>query len=493
MYTIVYIIFSRYSPQLDDNHAHELSTITEVDTPATSRINTTVAQQDISQGTNDLPQRTKRSEIIGLFYNRFPAFSEYARANNLDMSVDSSGSMLNITAAASLLLGDNLDKVLDIDAGQVDALKYRSLHQSMKSLSIDEGATSLDYNKFPTHREYARSEPGLLDSRSLEGLLSMEVDTAVGLSRTSNRDECNDSSLMDIVGEMRRRNMLREALALGASSASTQNQNASSMSSSIDELVAELQNVGINWASSMLKKSIETNALSSSSSSSSKSHDKSQNRKRVISKTETPAMNETADNIKATTSNSFVDPNLTAIEIAKRGALATAAIPEEPKLDTSESRPVNLKEFLARELMKHSSTSSMSSSSIDSSMVSIYLKSLNSSNPSTPAANGQTLDKQRTSTPVHDSALLTRVSSAAARKASSPDAIEPTGDLTEKLFSGESRLSSVRNHSSDTDITFERETSIDEAQRHRNFEALSIPANLHLNLAQQRPGSSDSS
>lgn len=484
---------TRFSPTFEENFGHELSTIIEVDTPATSRINnSTLPQPEANQTADDQQQRAKHAEIMDLFYKRFPAFNEYARAHNLDGSVNSSGSMLNITAAASLLLGNQFEKMLHIDESQMEALKYRSLHQSNKSFSIDDlGATSLDYNKFPSHHEYARSEPGLLDSRSIEGFQSMDIDAPVDFQRMQQRDDRNDSSLVDIVSELQKRNMLKEALALAPSALPRQRKgDTSSTSGSIDALVAELQNVGIHWASSMLKKCNETNALESSSSSA----DLSQNRRRPPNKADTVAMNRT-DHTKATSSTSFVDPNMTTID-----RTATAAkISQDSALNTSEHQPVSLKQFLARELMKHSSTSSTLSSSIDSSMMSIYLKSFvgksSPSDPSTPAAGGrsQTLDKQRTSTPVHiSSSTMARAESTETRKNSSSEALETNGDLTGKLFSGESHLSSVRSHCSDADNTFDHDGAMDEAERHKQFEALIIPAELHLNLAQQKPGSSSS-
>lgn len=83
------------------------------------------------------------------------------------------------------------------------------------------------------------------------------------------------------------------------------------------------------------------------------------------------------------------------------------------------------------------------------------------------------------------------------------DARAQSGDLTGKLFSGESHLSSVRNLSSDNDmsdvgsrgsrsLSRERETSIEEEQKHRQFEALIVPATLQLNMAGRKSNSSSS-
>lgn len=485
----------RYSPQLEDDRVHELSTITEVDTPGTSRINATITHNESTTANKT------NANIVELFYNRFPAFSEYAQAHNLDMSVDTSGSMLNITAAVNALLGD---RVLDIDGSQLDALKYRSFHESHKSLSST--AANMEYMRFLPHTDYARNVPGLLDSRSLEGLLSMEIDAPVNLTQTQNTEERNDSSLVDIIGELKKRNLMKEALALASVRSSTDDlrkkQTASgtnSSSTSVDALEKELQKMGINWASTMLKKSKETNALSSSSSSKSSAHDISGGNRRRSIKPGSPSENRKPkiwDNSKMMGVNSFLDPELTAIE---RETPANASKAES--LNATETKPVNLKQFLARELMKHSSTSS--SSSIDSSLASIYLKSFigTPSNPSTPATatRSQSHEKQRTSTPVNVSGLgATRVPSADGQKNGSTEIQQnyESGNLTDRLFSGESHLSSVRSHVSETDITFgSKEPSFDEEEKHKQFEAKAIPANLHLNLAthSQQPGFSNSS
>lgn len=477
----------RYSPQLEDDRAHELSTITEVDTPATSRINATITHNETATLNKT---KTLGSNVVELFYNRFPAFSEYARAHNLDLSVDSSGSMLNITAAVNVLLGD---KGFDVDGSQVDAMKYRSFHESLKSLS---STTNMEYMKFPPHTDYARNVPGLLDSRSLEGFLSMEVDAPVNLSRPQNTEERNDSSLIDVIGELQKRNLMKEALALAALNPKNSSETNSS-STSVDALEKELERMGINWASSMLKKSKETNALSSTSSSKSSTHEISAGNRRRSIKPVSPSKSKTGDNSKATVSNSFLDPELTAIERETQQPNTS----KEQSLNATETKPVNLKQFLARELMKHSSTSS-SSSSIDSSLASIYLKSFigTPSNPSTPltGTRPQSHEKQRTSTPVNVSGSGGTRGPSADQKNGSTDLQEnfESGNLTDRLFSGESRLSSVRSHNSDTDITFgSKERSIDEEQRHKQFEAIAIPASLHLNLAasSQKPGSTNSS
>lgn len=111
-------------------------------------------------------------------------------------------------------------------------------------------------------------------------------------------------------------------------------------------------------------------------------------------------------------------------------------------MSNENGRPLNLRDFLKRELLKHPnfSTSSSTSSSIDDSLRSQFLHSLiGSLTPRTNAAtskSGQhTLDRQKTSTPVPGHSSQTR---------STPGSGEnPLNTTSSQLFSGESHISSV--------------------------------------------------
>lgn len=487
-----------------------------MDTPATSRINATIPQETTYNADD---RRSTKAEVIELFLNRFPNFSEYARLHNLNVSVNSSGSMFNLTTACSLLLGDKLTDILADDGGQVDAMKRNSLHGSLTNLS--EG---LEYAKFPQHSNYARNLTGLLDSQSIEGLqLEMTKQTGLYGSLTNLNEDLeyskfpqhsnyarnvtgllnsqsidasihsmqqrtsDDRSLPDIVGELRRRDLLRQPFQMTSksddSSSAEELRNTSQhpvppnrrvTAGAVDALEKELEAMGMGWACSLLKKSKETSALSTSSSSRSE-HDVSHGRRRAPRPMSWKT--NSVENREIT-----VDPDI--IEIEDEPKPSTS---KDPMLNDSETRQVSLKQFLASELMKHSSTSSSSwSSSIDSSLASVYLKSFLARSASGDPSGSITgrrsnqPERQRTSTPVQDSVSA---SNGTNRKKSPENELDPTrsqSDQTEKLFSGESHISSVRNCSSDTDITLG--SSPNEVQRHRRFEARSVSANMKLSL-----------
>lgn len=104
-------------------------------------------------------------------------------------------------------------------------------------------------------------------------------------------------------------------------------------------------------------------------------------------------------------------------------------------------RPLNLRDFLTRELLKHANISaSTSTSSSDESLRSHFLHSIIGS--LTPRTNGAasksgalTLERQKTSTPVPMHSTQTHSSTSSNSNTSSV-----------QLFSGESRLSSVHYH-----------------------------------------------
>lgn len=111
-------------------------------------------------------------------------------------------------------------------------------------------------------------------------------------------------------------------------------------------------------------------------------------------------------------------------------------------------RPLNLRDFLTRELKKHANIStSTSTSSSDDSLRSQFLYSLiGSLTPRTNAAtskSGQhTLDRQKTSTPVPMQSSQTHSTPTSGKHHSQTS--------SSQLFSGESRLSSVHGYDGST-------------------------------------------
>lgn len=467
---------------MEDEHPHELSTITEVDTPVTSRLNTTemanaVDQSTIANRTQEGMNDSQCKALLQMLYNRFPDFHEYIR------------SISNIAQASeTTATSEKLGHLMSAD-GHLSALNYQSFHPSHnpENLSLP---TSFTYGRFPSHSEYARDATGLLDSQSIEQLQ---------VSEKEEDPNTNSSSLPDIVSELRSRN-LKHSFEIESDDEHSLNKDPKTVTdvqaastveklgsgSLSDTLEKQLQEMGINWASSMIKKSKQVEKLSASTSTtSSASENSSHLMQRSAKKAHSPQKPPRASKSprKSTrTNDSSVDINFSTTQAT---VISQAC----------EGNPVNLKDFLARELMKHSSTSSSS----DSSLASIFLKSFlghssshhSAAVPPTPLT--RTSDKHRTSTPVNvESGNGTR--SVSLKKPSplleyqslgiSPDDTQNANDLTNKLFSGESHLSSVHINSSDSDgIDTHQAKARSEQQKHADFEQHIAPAALRLNLA----------
>lgn len=511
---------------MEEEMAHELSTITEVDTPATSRLNATdltAAEQTTVLTKIDLINQSQNKELLEFLYKHFPDFQAYARSTSNLAQNSCENQSINLTATASIILGEKLEKLLEISSTHSNALNYKTFQSkddkrnSSESKQLSQSNENmLSYLQFPTHSDYARAVPGLLDSQSIDQLQLTES----GEDRQDN--ETNSSSLPDIVSELKNRNILkhsfkmdsddesRDILYVGAGCSNdkkkqlakqqSQQDKADKQSGSLsDTLEQELQSMGISWASSMLKKTKEVNTISSSSTSSTTSMEKPAMPQKPSIKNSPPAKSKPA-------ATSFIDGSLTSAENVTQATTVLTQTDHD-----AHTKPINLKEFLARELMKHSSSSSSAS---DSSLASIFLKSflgVSSSSssvsiPSTPMTLARTVaDKQRTSTPVNHSSTSgsghhTSISKVyqphISDKLSSPQndqSQQHVSDLTNKLFSGDSHLSSVHvNSSSSTDSASKSNTLLHEEQRkHNEFDALIVPTNLQLNLA--GPGSTATS
>lgn len=271
--------------------------------------------------------------------------------------------------------------------------------------------------KFPSHKEYVGSMSGLCDSGSIDAL-------------AENTDiQPDDTSLPDIEAELKRRNIISrsfESLSSGSSEQGLKELNAmdaelkkflatednQSVNSSSDELENDMKKMGINWASTMLKKMKKTDALSSSTSSSSFEKLKSSRKTRPKNAT-----------------NSFLDSKLIATEAEQ------STVGEQNSITAQSGKPLNLKEFLARELLKRSQSSSASSND-DSTLASQFLRSLLGTSDSSTQQNVLKHVTQRTSTPVKPLSTLSGTVGGTDDPTKSPP--------TNYLFSGESGISSVR-------------------------------------------------
>lgn len=546
--------FTRYSPQMEEELAHELSTITEVDTPATSRLNNTLSNEPSGN-------QTKNGHDLDLLlpYNRFPVFQEYRKAHNMD-SISGQSSINNLTTIDSLTLIENLQKMLDINTSQNNDLDYKTFRALSKSLNATAGDGSridLSYAKFPPHSDYAKSISGLLDSKTFEAVQSSAATDSFATQKDPSEETTSNSSLPDIVSELKNRNLLRRPFEMDSDQEGTdenilkvgqllsknthqtnphsakkqlekqESKKSSHLKSSNESLIHELEQMGIQWASTLIKKTKEANTGSTSSTSSAsleKSTEMRQSLKKLLSPHKPPRTNTTrTDQSKL---DGSIDTSLKST-YAEQHALSTNT---QTDMETH-AKPINLKQFLARELLKHSSSSSSSSTSStksnlsnDSSLASIFLKSYlassatGNSTPSTPLT-AQPHDKQRTSTPVNaqnstagnvQTTSLLYLSST--KRPSKENLLSDQARNSEeenakdmKLFSGESHLSSVRNdggsstgHSSADESTSTKANTKskttsndkidDEYRKHQMFESLIVPTNLQLNLA--GPGSS---
>lgn len=466
---------------MEDENAHELSTITEVDTPATSRLNATAdfttAEQTIVPTNGDAMNETQSMTILHLLYKQFPDFHEYLRSiSNIAQASETTDPSVNV------------DKLLNIESA-LSALNYQSFHkgQTHQETQVSSSSTlNLAYQKFPSHAEYAREVSGLLDSQSIDQM------------QTS---ESSSSSLPDILMELKARNLKHsfelvpvddsnindiEKICQKIPSASTvEKQGSGSLS---DSLVKDLRDMGISWASSMIKKSKQAKQLSLSSTSTSSVSESAINSNHHGSKKLSPLRKKSP---RKSSGSSFIEMKASSTDNVNQTNIA------------GDGKPVNLKDFLARELMKHSSTSS----SDDSSLASIFLKSFLGHSPSIhsvtlPALNTPTgsrnADKQRTSTPVHGETSSEDRRSNGFKKLSprfdSPSFIPTVDDtqsnamnLTGKMFSGESHLSSV--HIGSESSSSNDKTPTDFNYQQRKIEDLTMPKAMHL----QVPGTISSS
>lgn len=518
--------FSRQSPQL----VHELSTITEVDTPQTSRNITDVNVGEHTSTSIMKGHLSQSADQDQLTYNKFPNFQEYCRINQNANSSAANNISISLTPSTSLILGENVDRLLQVSS-EIKALNYKSYQSNAsteKSALNNSTQTALSYEQFPPHSEYAKSVSGLLDSQSIDRIQLSDASTG-----SDNKNHSRNSSLPDIVSELKKRNLLTHSFeidseeedadtdnilrikgidepALGGEQNGIKRISSESTNSWSDTLEQELKNLGILWASSMMKKSKKQNAITTSSSSLAESNDNSvKTTHRSPSKPKSPSKDAKKSLRRTPQSSSqkkdsFVDAALT----LSAGNTSQPAAVNQTDSDII-SRPVNLKEFLARELLKHSS---MSSSSSDSSLASIYLKSFLGYSSSSPQ-NGllsTPMPQHRTSTPVNNSSADVRSQNSGGRESEHSKQLQfddhkrkgdgerslKSGDLTEKLFSGESHLSSVRiNSSSSTDEVTEFNTikHRSEQQKHKQFEDLMAPTNLKLAVAASMSNSTSSS
>lgn len=374
----------------------------------------------------------------------------------------------------------------DDDGGIIDRQQQQQQQQEQQEIAMkrisDDDDDALKFRQFPKHHEYTQGVSELCDSGSIEKVTG----TAVTESIKSNSGSIE--SLPDMALEAKKRNLiignindnskanwtelLQPTLSSPKSEENKKQKTAaaaasSSLSSTSDTFEDELNKMKLNWAGSIIRKTKKLHAMTSSSSS-------SIDKPPMIAHKSSGCGNDGAKLPK----ESFVDSNITnnSATISLSSTSETTTTSETP--DNNKKKPLNLKEFFAKELLRRTQSSVSSSSSIssplleDSTLSSNFLRSLLATSRSS-RSDGQNYigttttgvtDKhtttQRTSTPVKlistDSTSLSIDGGGITKAGITTTVVDgivtnyPTTRNDEHLFSAESRLSSVKNHSSST-------------------------------------------
>ncbi|XP_037817011.1 myosin-11 [Lucilia sericata] len=414
----------RFSPQLPEEElAHELSTILEVDTPATSRINTAAGQST----TDD---RENASDTASQQPVKFPTFEQYIKQLDLDIT--------QLNPEQSVLLQQEFTTFLEClqtNRSPANPPQYtefpsisayiqhltetdHNLGETMEESLAQLRISGINPRNFPAVREYMKSNASKLSAEQ-EQLLDTE--SLENITEEPTRTNTDDTASLDIEAELKRRKILKNSFRYSETKqqqifSSTAHKDAaffqeivaaesgvdklSTSGNTSDLLDADLKRMVQQWPGEVRRKSKEIKILSSTTTS------------------------------------------------ANASAIANSALRAASLDDSSKGtgQALNLRDFLTRELLKHANiTGSSSNSSSDESLRSHFLHSLiGSLTPRTPGAasksGAMTLDRQKTSTPVPMQSSQTHSSTSSRSNGSS------------QLFSGESRLSSV--HYQDRSVRF---------------------------------------
>ncbi|XP_055849347.1 interaptin isoform X3 [Episyrphus balteatus] len=403
------ISITRYSPQLPEDVPHELSTIFEIDTPATSRLNTSVNNN--APGIQDPEAQINSHKVDQIPYKKFPTFEHYAKINNLDMTQFDPEFTLQFEKEFNEFI--NLAKEgMNVNYEEFTSFsKYLAKSSSSENKEAAEELlaslklANLSFKKFPTRKEYLDkmgiSNSDLLDSQSLDNIEKKNKEYKGSSSMGSSSTNLQNNHEAEISG----------IIQFTAGSTSTDEKSVN--------LEEDLKKIGIKWPSAMKKKTLESQALSSSTSSNIEqstltSRRKNNNANQVLEKSLQKG-NQTAHNTTAQTEDG--------------------------------GQQLNLRDFLKKELLKRTATSSSFSFSDDSVASSILRSILGSITPSggqkqSNDAAVPTLDRHKTSTPMASQSL------SSAKIGSKSQG----GTSSVQLFSGESRLSSVHFINSSYDV-----------------------------------------
>lgn len=289
----------RYSPNFaEDDVVHELSTIIEVDTPATSRVNATT----ISTGA----AAAEASHSRHLQPQPFPTFEEYAREMNLDVTQLDANTSQRIHQEFEILIaqlcnptGDtvpdyrefpSLSAYLRNVCAPQDGAEQSQSPETIEDLVSCLRIANLSIKAFPTRQEYLRqlatnSPSGeFLDSASLENISD---------GRANSNTETESESI-NIEEELRRRQLLQHSFRTaktkeqifsstvrnGGEHARANHSRAFTSESGIEKLSSTSENgsseferqlfsLGMKWPATMRARTKESKAISSNNSSTS--------------------------------------------------------------------------------------------------------------------------------------------------------------------------------------------------------------------------------
>nr|XP_013101634.1 unnamed protein product [Stomoxys calcitrans] len=433
----------RFSPQFqEDDLVHELSTILEVDTPGNSRIHTAVAHSS--------EERTNANgaavEIPSHYPIMFPTFEEYVQRLNLDITQLNAEQSSQLQADFSLLKEEmqrsqTKDKKTPLQYKEFPSINGYT-NQTKNEQITDEGdhldesvnqlrINSLKPKQFPDVREYVQQRS---DKKTTNSTPNDDQQLLLDTESLENITESESASL-DIEKELKNRKILRNSFRY------TKSKQIFSSTAHLDD-GNEFYREMLEGESGIEKLSTSDNTIAILET----------DLKRMVHQWTTaedgkkrnliPQNKQLYQSLSSTTTS-------TTNSQSKAEKLQKSTSLEE--ISNEIGRPLNLRDFLTRELLKHanfSTSTSNSTSTSDDSLRSQFLYSLiGSLTPRTNAAtskSGQhTLDRQKTSTPVPMLSAQTH---------STPSSRPPSNASSTQLFSGESRLSSVHGNDHSKDV-----------------------------------------
>lgn len=485
------ITAARFGPHIEElDIPHELSTIVEVDTPVGTSRTVTVTSAQLATALNNTVTTTAAGSAT-----REQKMDELRRLLDLSAATEEKLRIRSFRATppppleqTNATLADEPSSIVNSTAPQIQPFLTYSRYASEDgsavlvndtnvtggtaqagSAPIEATASNTDncmqIRPFPSHETYAHGVSGLCTSASIQAAAAARSGSGIG------SDDSSDS-FPDVEAELMRRNLLqrpfptysssssdddaellRQAVQTNATAASAPASHAVALStSSSDNLEAEMNRIGLNWASSMIRKSRQmqqqqqapANATSTSTST----------------EADCSALQPMAAARASATGASKAPTTAVTERPHQTPAAATTTTADNQSLNsTNRGQPLNLKDFLARELLKRSTSLSTSSTHDDSTMASLFLRSLLGSSASTNSdpmssghANGghHASERHRTSTPVRMAAAVVDTASTLRRVHTDASAAGTSQTQTPngQLFSGESGMSSVREHSS---------------------------------------------